>query len=70
MHPDEVRDEDASLFWGRAGPRALRGMRTFRGWEPQLLWVGGFVWSLEEQSKVLEAIRPSVFTSPLSGFRE
>lgn len=30
-------------------------------------WVGGFVWSVEEQCKVLEAAGPSVLTSPLSG---
>lgn len=41
---------------GVRGPGAAAGVR-----------VGGSVWSVEEQCKVLEAVRPSVLRSPLSG---
>lgn len=36
MHPNEVGDDEASLFRGSAGPRASPRVRTFRDPEPQL----------------------------------
>lgn len=65
VHPDEVPDGAAFPFRGSAGTAESADVQGPGA--AACVGVGGSVWSVEEQCKVLEATGLSVLTSPLSG---